>query len=124
MDLKKFEEFMERYRTGVEKFEIWCGAMEDYFQYTEMGIRPDCDLALDILNEVFHDESHWIEYWVYDLDFGTRWTKGMITEGNGIDVPLHTVEDLYRLLMRNCNEEKVHLSSSQINECWKGEKGE
>lgn len=103
MEFKKFAEFMERYRAGREKFENWCAATEDYFPYTEMGIRPDCDLALNILNEVFQDESHWIEYWVYDLDFGQYWEEGKVVE-NGADVPLHTVEDLYNLLMKNMEE--------------------
>jgi hypothetical protein len=57
------------------------------------------DSLIDMLEEYFEDEDEWISYWVYELDFGSKWEKGMVLDENGQDIKLQTIEDLYNILM-------------------------
>jgi len=57
------------------------------------------EITLTLLEKVMSDtDSHWIEYFVYDLDFGSKWRAGMITY-HGNDIPLGTIRDLWNLLI-------------------------
>lgn len=44
------------------------------------------------------DESDWMGYYMWELDFGAKYNPGMITH-NHVDYPLQTPEQLYNLLM-------------------------
>lgn len=62
-----------------------------------------------VLKEIFQDtENEWIDYFIYELDFGKRWKPNTITEkdktGKVRDIPLGTVEDLYNLLLEDMSE--------------------
>ena len=50
------------------------------------------------LVEVFNDYSEMIDYFIYELDFGERWSPGFIT-ANGQDIKMQTAEDLYDYLV-------------------------
>jgi len=43
-------------------------------------------------------ENKWIEYYIFELDFGKNYKTGMITDIDKTDVALGSVEDLYELL--------------------------
>lgn len=100
MTFEKFAEFIDRYKFNRDKFDKWAASTEDYFEDCMMGFIPDDDLPLDILREIFKDDDDWIRYWVYDLEFGSRWVKGMITV-DGVEISLRTVRDLYNFLVLN-----------------------
>lgn len=60
---------------------------------------PDCSIALaKLLSRVMNDKNDWIGYFCYELDFGKNWAPGMITDINGKDISLATVDDLWDLL--------------------------
>lgn len=55
-----------------------------------------------ILERIFDDvENDWIGYYIWELKFGQKWRPGIITDQDGSDRKLETVEDLYDLLMEN-----------------------
>ncbi|MCK9268661.1 MAG: hypothetical protein M0P14_08115 [Alkaliphilus sp.] len=56
------------------------------------------DLVIDTLIEAFKDKDYWIAYFIFELEFGKKWTKGSIND-NGKIVVLQTAEDLYDLLV-------------------------
>lgn len=63
---------------------------------------------LKVLEEIFQDtENKWIDYFVYELEFGTKWKPFTVTEkdsnGNIVDVPLGTPQQLYKCLVNNIN---------------------
>ncbi len=58
------------------------------------------EMVLEILEEVFGDTNFWIGYFIFELDFGKRWTEDSI-EDDGKVVILQTAEDLYDLLVGN-----------------------
>ena len=55
---------------------------------------------LQVLTNDNHQHS-WIEYYCFELDFGKKWKKGDVTEKDGMDIPLATIEDLWNLLSKN-----------------------
>lgn len=60
-----------------------------------------CDLIVLILQTAMNDENDWINYYIYELDFGKSYKKGSITDVDGTDIPLRNAEDLYKLLKGN-----------------------
>lgn len=63
---------------------------------------PNCiEQTLGLLAFIFDDKDQWIDYWVYELDFGRRYKEGTITDSNGENIPLETAEELYELLVKN-----------------------
>ena len=82
-------------------------------QNIEKVLMENCDDAIfcppsletemiQMLKDLFHDESSWIEYYIFDLDFGEKWEEGMITE-TGKSVSMRTPEELYDILIQNLN---------------------
>ena len=66
-----------------------CGEwIYSYFKLIQKIIKP-------------YDESDWLGYFCYELNFGERWKPGTITEEDGIDIKLQTPEDLYEVLKTN-----------------------
>lgn len=62
-------------------------------------------LLIYLMERIFHDdENQWISYFLFDLDFGTKYQDGFVVMSNRM-VPLRTPEDLYDLLMNNLWEE-------------------
>lgn len=62
-------------------------------------------LLIYLLEHIFHDdENQWITYFLFDLDFGSKYKDGSVMMEDRM-VPLRTPEDLYALLMNNLREE-------------------
>ena len=52
---------------------------------------------IKVLAEIYGDKSEWIEYYIYELDFGKQWKKDSVSQ-DGNNIPLKTPEDLYNLI--------------------------
>lgn len=48
-----------------------------------------------------YDEYPWIEYFIYELDFGSKYKDGMIKDSEGDIIKLENSSDLYALLVNN-----------------------
>jgi len=57
-------------------------------------------LIVQLLQESMNDKEEWISYWIYELEFGSKWRKGTITDKNKKDIKLQTAEDLYSYLIK------------------------
>lgn len=64
-----------------------------------------CDEVVRLLQYIFKDEDGWLEYWVYERDFGRDWYEGCATESDGTDVNLSTTRKLYDFLIKNMQVE-------------------
>lgn len=60
---------------------------------------------VEILQIVFKDKGDWIGYWIYELEYGSRWKEDSITEADGTSIRLQTIEDLYKFLMEEMNSD-------------------
>jgi len=56
---------------------------------------------LEVLQAALDDKGDWISYYIYDLEWGTKYKKGCIKEKDGKNIPLKTLGDLYNLLTEN-----------------------
>lgn len=54
--------------------------------------------VVKILEETLNDVDGWVAYWCWDLDFGRDWHEGIVTEADGTDICLETMEDLWDLV--------------------------
>ena len=69
--------------------------------------QPDCSVGLlHTLSKMFttnndSDGCVWIEYFVFELDFGRDYVKGLIQDKDGNEIMLRNAEDLYDLLITN-----------------------
>ena len=76
------------------------------FVFEDMICDPDSrDILLDIIIEAMDDkETDWIEYYIYELDWGERNTGEdplKVYEKDGeTEIPLSTLEDLYNVLIK------------------------
>ena len=63
------------------------------------------DTVIELLEDMFDDVGEWICYWVYELDYGKKYTKGCA----GVDdkpIDISTSEKLYDFLISEMGEQK------------------
>lgn len=54
------------------------------------------DILYNLLRRLVNDtEDDWIGYYIWELDFGTKYEDGMVTEQDGTNIRLSTPEELY-----------------------------
>jgi len=60
------------------------------------------DMMFNILKTSFNDDTKdsWIEYFIYDLEFGSKYKDGMIIEKDGSLIDISTTEKLYNFLIK------------------------
>jgi len=59
---------------------------------------------LSMLKELTHDKYNDIAYFIYDLEYGSKWKVGTITTKDGKDIKLSTIKDLYDYLKEQYND--------------------
>jgi hypothetical protein len=61
------------------------------------------ELVFNLLEYIFQDYDKWIEYFVYELNFGQKNITGelKIFDKNKKEIPLSTIDDLYNFLIKN-----------------------
>jgi len=68
---------------------------QGFYNYSEVLI-----VLEDILSNLFKDEANsWIQYFIYELEFGKKWTNTSITD-NGKSVKLRNASELYDFLIK------------------------
>jgi len=90
-NLQEFEKDIEAVDKALKKLSPDFGGFNMY--------EPQRSI-LSLLEEWTNDNCCWIEYFIYGLDWGKKWKVGTIM-GNGEDIKLQTIEDLYKLLTEN-----------------------
>ena len=56
-------------------------------------------LLEDLLKKIVNDESDYIDYYLWELDFGKEYKDGIITYNDGTIIKLSNPEELYDLIM-------------------------
>ncbi len=57
-----------------------------------------------ILKESMKDEYDWIDYFMYELDFGEKYYDGCVLDKDKSIIDLSTAENLYEFLIKNYGE--------------------
>lgn len=60
------------------------------------------DDVVDLLELLTDDtENHWISYWFFDLDCGRTYKDGCVVDGNGNNIKMESLHDLWNVLKNN-----------------------
>lgn len=105
---KEFVDIMNRLREASDLRE----QVDKLFRYSRENIENDfCNAAalqishentvVFLLKKMLHDKYDYIEYFIYELDYGRRYEVGMIVDENGQDIDIHTPDLLYDFISNN-----------------------
>ena len=72
----------------------------DFCNAAALQISHESTVVL-LLKKMLHDKYDYIEYFIYELDYGRRYEAGMITDENGQDIDIHTPDLLYDFILNN-----------------------
>ena len=59
-----------------------------------------------LLKSAMQDSFDWIEYWLYELDCGSKYRPSSVRDADGKPIKLKTIGDLYALLKKEYEEKK------------------
>ena len=62
-----------------------------------------------LLKRIMYDQYEYIDYFIYELDYGRKYEAGMITDESGQDIDIHTSKLLYEFISDNsviCQKEE------------------
>ena len=99
--IKLMEAIKERYYTIekiYDKLDDVFGSVGDLF-IDETSMTP----IIDVITEIIEDNDKWIEWYVYDKNWGTD-ERLTVTDNNGNEIPSETLEDLWDLIHTTSNE--------------------
>lgn len=54
-----------------------------------------------LLKRIMRDQYDYIDYFIYELDYGRKHKAGVITDENGQDIDIHTPDLLYDFISKN-----------------------
>ena len=99
--IKLMEAIKERYyiiERIDDKLDDVFGSVGDLF-IDETSMTP----IIDVITEIIEDNDKWIEWYVYDKNWGTD-ERLTVTDNNGNEIPSETLEDLWNLIHTTENE--------------------
>ena len=106
--LKELKEFEDGFQEVLDRAP--CGYDLHGRSFVDMSL---VKLMMELLEKLYLDYERWINYWVYDLDFGKNWKPGELIDSDGSDTvsadvlfcgdhlyadvlyPVHRIADLY-----------------------------
>jgi len=76
----------------------------------EANLFPDNSILTNQLIKILQiqtndTEDSWIEYFIYDLDYGNDYKPGCVTLGDGSSIDLSDIESLYNFLKEEYSNE-------------------
>lgn len=78
---------------------------------------------ITVLDSCFPDSDNLVDYWIYELKFGTEWKPNMVINSNGKDVKLQTIDDLWNALIsdkkNNRENERFNILMAKYTEVTK-----
>jgi hypothetical protein len=97
MTLEQFTKAIEAIQKQYNKETRLTDALQEFFDghFVPTMSSDATEALIEVLEIHFKDHFHTISWWLFENDFGT---KGMTITVDGIDIPMKTVEDLYKYL--------------------------
>lgn len=95
-----FKEVVEE----IQKSYDYQEGLNRYFEKNNVDgyiYQPDCMCAaIKLLHNIFNEEDkdEWISYFCFELNFGRKYKDGLVSDKDGKNIPLATIDDLYDLL--------------------------
>lgn len=107
----------ERQRAEFEMSEIFSKEFSDcdFFPYSQYEAK-----MIELLSALMEDESGWISYFIYELEFGDKYEDGDVTatdkDGKEVNIPMKTTDDLYDVLANNIAAKNVNELTKEVSE--------
>lgn len=95
--LKEVNDFVNETNDRARKLSD--AVMSDFFNAQSLSISHE-NIVVELLEDMFN-AGDIISWWIYDLEYGTKYKDGCITEGNGTIIDVSTAEKLYDYLKEN-----------------------
>ena len=99
--LKKVNDFVNK--TNDEARELDDAIISDFFNAQSLSISHE-NIVVELLENMFNDAGDVISWWIYDLEYGTKYKDGCITEQDGTIIDVSTAEKLYDYLIKNMED--------------------
>ena len=102
MTKEQFIQLMEVIKERYYKIEEIYDKLDDVFGSVgdlfidETSMTP----IIDVISEIVEDNNKWIEWYVYDKNWGTD-ERLTVTDNNGNEIPSETLEDLWNLILKD-----------------------
>jgi len=98
---------LEQFKSALDDIKLF-GIAEDLINdgFKKLGqdsriIMSQPEVAIvRLLENVFNDKGQWIQYFLYELDWGKKYEDGCITDTDGSFIRLSTIEELYNFLIK------------------------
>ena len=96
-----FDKF-EYYINTIKRESDFVDSLTEALQTEILLKKLNCQcLAIELISDMFHDTNDWLGYWIFELNFGSDYTDGCVTEADGALIPLRTTRELYDFLCAN-----------------------
>ena len=70
----------------------------DFYNSAALQISHE-HLVVFLLKQIMRDKYDYIDYFIYELDYGRKYEEGMITQADGRNIDIHTPELLYDFIL-------------------------
>ena len=98
--LKEVNDFVNETNDRARKLSD--AVMSDFFNAQSLSISHE-NIVIELLEDMFN-AGDIISWWIYDLEYGTKYKDGCITEKDGTIIDVSTAEKLYDYLYKENNK--------------------
>lgn len=113
LECEEFVSIIDRLREASDLVD----KVDELFRISRENIENDfCNAAglqishesvvVKLLKKLMHDKHEWIDYFIYELDYGRNYEPGMIKEADGTNIDLSSAEALYGYLKSYCENKR------------------
>lgn len=101
VDRNVFKRMLSSIQSELDMYDEIASVYHRYGVEHFLGATDVVDDIINILQIIFEDaEDEMISYWVFELDFGRKWTENSVTDSYGHPIKLQTSDDLYNYLTK------------------------
>ena len=93
--LKEANDFVDETNERAKKLND--AIVSDFYNAQSLAISHE-PIVVQLLEDMFEDNDI-ISWWLYELDYGRKYTKHCIQDANGINIDLSSAEKLYDYLV-------------------------
>lgn len=106
ISFEEFKKYMQIYKSILQKENKLSQALEEMSKnFGGFCFEDVHNLFLKMITSITKDKGEWISYYIFELDWGKKYQDGYVTDKDGSNIPLKTLQDLYKLLKKGYEDE-------------------
>lgn len=103
LTFEKFNNYIKRIKKQIECEDSLDKALQEMSPDFGGFLNGAIVIALDLLKKIMNDTDNWIDYYIYEANWGTTFKE--VYDSDGTPIPLETIEDLYNIIVDNDSKE-------------------